>query len=100
MHEFYAVFTRRYLTYYLSRELSNHVGPNKLLRNIDEHESFNHALDVYIRQTVRITKEFSPDWLGKAIYERRLSHESVTRYAHVAFGKIIGEFKSDVEANG
>jgi hypothetical protein len=100
LHEFYAVFTRRYLTYYLSRELSNHVGPGRLLGNINEHEAFNRAFDVYIRQTVKITKEFNPGWLSKAIHEQQLSRESVKRYAHGAFKKIIGEFNRDARADG
>ena len=99
MHEFFVTFTQQYLNYYLSRELPYHVGQGKTLPNINSHSEFNDALDLYVRQTVRITDEFTPGWFGKARYEGRLSHESVARFAHVAFKKIRGEFSRDAEAN-
>ncbi len=93
MHEFYSRFTKDYLSYHLSREMSNHVGPDRMLDTIDQHRTFNDSFDLYIRQAVRITKEFTPGWYGKAQYEGRLNHESVKRYAHVAFKKIISEIR-------
>lgn len=93
MHEFYSVFTRRYLSYYLSRELSLHVGdPKTRFANIDKHSEFNKAFDTYIRQSVRISDEFTPGWFGKTSWEKGLSHQSVKRYAHIAFNKIRSEF--------
>ena len=99
MHEFFVTFTQQYLNYYLSRELPYHVGQGKTLPNINGHSAFNEALDLYIRQTVRITDEFTPGWFGKARYERRLSHESVSRFAQVAFMKIRSEFNRGAQAN-
>ena len=92
MHEFYSTFTRRYLTFYLSRELSGHVGPGLRFRNIDEHIEFNKALNQYINQAIRIADDFTPGWFGKAQYEKELTHDSISRYAHVAFKKILKEF--------
>jgi hypothetical protein len=99
MHEFYSGFVNKYLSYYLSRELPLHVGAGERFQNISEHKDFNSAFELYIRQSVRITKEFTPGWLGKAIYEKDLSHDSVSRYAHVAFKKIINEFKREAQKN-
>jgi len=93
MHEFFSVFTRRYLTYYLSREVPSHVGPEARFQYMDEHREFNQAFDLYVRQAVRIADEFTPGWFGKAEYEGRLTYESVSRYAHVAFKKIVKEFR-------
>ncbi|MCB2230284.1 hypothetical protein KQH82_06180 [bacterium] len=92
MHEFYARFTKRYLSYYLSRELPSRVGGEGYFESIDGHEAFDDALDLYVRQSVRISDEFTPGWLGKTIHEGTLDNASVTRYAHVAFKKIAGEF--------
>ncbi len=92
MHEFFSNFVRRYLAYFLSRETSNHVGLNKRFENISEHNEFTEAFNLYIRQTVRIADEFTPGWFGKARYEKRLSEDSVVKYAHIAFKKIQGEF--------
>ena len=93
MHDFYAVFTRRYVSYYLSRELSNHVGSGKKFRDLKEHSDFYKALDHHIRQTVRISDDFTPGWFGKARFEKRVSHDDVKKYAFVAFKKIRSEFK-------
>ncbi len=93
MHEFYAGFTSRYLSYYLSRELPHHVGGGKRFANIDEHSEFTRQFDLYCRQMVRITDEFTPGWIGKAIYEGDTGAEAVRRYAHVAFKKLASEFR-------
>ena len=93
MHEFYSRFTKDYLDYYLSREMSNYVGSNKMLATIDQHQTFNDSFDLYIRQAVRITKEFTPGWYGKAKYEGRLNHDEVKKYALVAFKKIVSEIR-------
>jgi hypothetical protein len=92
MHEFFTSFISHYLFYYLSRELSNHVGHDLRFENIDSHREFNTAIDLYIRQSVRITDEFVPGWFGKARYEQDITPESVSRFAFVAFKKIREQF--------
>jgi hypothetical protein len=92
MHDFFATFTKRYLSYYLSRELANHTGPGRAFRNLDAHSEFSKAFDLYVRQSVRIADEFTPEWFGKARYEKKLTSDSVSRFAHVAFKKIHSEF--------
>lgn len=93
MHEFYSGFTSRYLSYYLSRELPHHVGEGKQFANLDEHAEFNRQFDLYCRQTARIADEFTPGWVGKAIYENDVGLDAIRRYAHVAFKKLISEFQ-------
>lgn len=92
MHEFFSNVTSRYLSYYISREVSNFVGPGSSLANIDAHRRFDQAFDLYVRQSIRIADEFTPGWYGKAKYEERLTNEAVSGYAHVAFEKIHKEF--------
>jgi len=93
MHDFYSGFMSKYLSYHLSREIPHHVGNNKRFGNLDDHTEFTNHLDLYCRQTVRITDDFTPGWVGKAIYEDKVGPEAVSRYAHVAFEKLISEFK-------
>lgn len=93
MHEFYSGFTSRYLTYYLSRELPHHVGAGKRFADLNAHTEFARDFDLYCRQTVRITDEFTPGWVGKAIYEGDTGADAVKRYAHVAFKKLASEFQ-------
>lgn len=93
MHEFYSGFTSRYLSYHLSRELPQHVGGGKQFANLEEHAKFTKQFDLYCRQTVRITDEFTPGWVGKAIYDGDTGPDAVKRYAHVAFKKLASEFQ-------
>jgi hypothetical protein len=100
MHRFFTGFTHRYLDYYLSRELPNHVGTTVILPSIDSHNQFSEDFETYIRQTVRITKEFVPGWYGKARYEKRLNPAEVKKFVHVAIKKIREEFKRGARTNG
>ena len=93
MHEFYSAFISRFLSYHLSREIPNHVGPDSRFADMAEHAEFNRAFDLHCRQTVRISDEFTPGWVGKAAFENDISRESVKKYAHVAFKKIASEFE-------
>jgi hypothetical protein len=92
MHEFFASFTSRYLSYYLSRELSNHVGRTQRFESVESHREFSKAFDLYVRQSVSIADEFTPGWFGKARFNKTLDRESVGHYAHVALKKISSEF--------
>ena len=67
--DFFSRLTRRYLNYYLSRELSNHVGANGRFRSVGEHAQFESAIDTHCRETTRIVKEFSGEWFSKTRYE-------------------------------
>lgn len=75
-----ARLTRQHLTYYLSRELSNHVGPGSRLRSIAEHSDFNAHLDQHCRETARIVKEFAGDWFGKSNYEGGITPEKAQAF--------------------
>jgi len=65
--DFFAVLTRRYLNFFLSRELSNHVGGDRRFANISEHHEFNEALDLHCRQASRIVREFAGSWFSKGL---------------------------------
>ncbi|MEW6584951.1 MAG: hypothetical protein AB1442_04990 [Nitrospirota bacterium] len=100
MHEFFTGFTSRYLQSYLTRALPGYVGPNRQFGSMDSYKSFNDAFDLHIRQTVRITDDFVPGWYGKARFEGRLTPDSVTQFAYVAFKKIRGEFERGATDDG
>lgn len=94
--DFFARFLRRHLTYFLSRELSNHVGPNRRFANIHEHGEFNDALDHYCQQSARIVKEFAGGWFSKANYEGGIDLEKARIFAYSALKKIGGELGLDI----
>ena len=92
--EFFARFSKRYLTYYLSRELSNHVGGEKArFRNIDSHSEFLSALDHHCQQASNIVQEFSGSWLSKTNYvEGKISHDKARDFVFIALKKLRAEF--------
>jgi hypothetical protein len=96
--DFFARLTRRHLEYYLSRELSNHVGPASRFRSIAEHSDFNADLDQHCREAVRIVKEFSGDWFGKTNYEGGITPEKAEAFVSVALKKIRNELRKRRDA--
>lgn len=92
-HEFFSRFTYRYVGYLLSRELSNHVGPNKKFDNIYENLEFHAALDLHCRQATKIVDEFSGGWYAKKKFEDALDKNNVANFLYVAIKKLRAEFK-------
>jgi hypothetical protein len=92
--DFFSRLTSRSLGYFLSRELSKHVGPKKRFAAIGEHSDFNAALDPHCREASRIIKEFSGGWYGKTLQqEKQISRDDARRFAHVAFKKLRAELR-------
>lgn len=98
--DFFSRLTSRSLGYFLSRELSKHVGPNKRFAAINEHSDFNAALDLHCREASRIIKEFSGGWYGKTLFqEGDISPEKASQFAHVAFKKLRAELRKRRDAD-
>ena len=92
--DFFSRLTSRSLGYFLSRELSKHVGPNKRFAAVSEHSDFNTALDLHCREASRIIKEFSGGWYGKTLFqEGDISPNRASQFAHVAFKKLRAELR-------
>ena len=92
--DFFSRLTSRSLGYFLSRELSKHVGPNKRFAAVSEHSDFNAALDLHCREASRIIKEFSGGWYGKTLFqEGDISPGKASQFAHVAFKKLRDELR-------
>jgi hypothetical protein len=92
--DFFSRFTRRRLEYYLSRELSNHVGASARFGSIAEHAAFSTHLDQHCREASRIIKEFAGDWFGKTVWMGELTAEKVRGFTHVALKKIEAELRA------
>jgi hypothetical protein len=56
--EFFTRLTQRSLEYYLSRELSNHIGPGGRFRNDVARAQFDDALGMHCREASRIVEAF------------------------------------------
>jgi hypothetical protein len=98
--EFFSRVTTRSLDYFLSRELSKHVGPDKRFAAVADHSHFNTALDQHCREASRIIKEFSGGWYGKRLQqEKRITQDEARKFAHVAFKKLRAELRKRRDAN-
>jgi hypothetical protein len=91
--DFFASVTRRYLGFYLSRELSNHVGGDRRFANISEHTDFNSALELHCRQASKIVEDFAGSWFSKTNWEEGITPDHAKRFAWVALKKLRAELK-------
>jgi len=91
--DFFAGLTRRFLTFFLSRELSNHVGGGRRFASATEHAEFNAALDLHCRQASRIVEEFAGGWFSKTNWEQGITPETVRGFAWVALKKLRAELR-------
>jgi len=98
--DFFSRLTSRSLGYFLSRELSKHVGPNKRFAVVSDHSEFNAALDLHCREPSRIIKEFSGGWYGKTLQqERQITRDEARKFAHIAFKKLRAELRKRRDAD-
>jgi hypothetical protein len=98
--EFFARLTQRSLDYYLSRELSNHIGANRRFLDDVARADFDDALQMHCREASRIVEAFSGGWYGKNVYQGDgLTPEAIRQFAPVAFKKIRAELLKRRDAN-
>ncbi len=97
--EFFARLTQRSLDYYLSRELSNHIGPGERFTDDAARSQFDDALDRHCREASRIVEAFAGGWYGKNVYQGDgLTPAAIRRFAPVAFKKIRAELRKRRDA--
>lgn len=92
-HDFFSRFTQRYLAYHLSRELSQHVGPNQRFRDPTAHNEFLQQLSLHSRQAALIVRDYAGGWYSKSNYETGLSKPSARSFAAYSLVKLRDELK-------
>jgi hypothetical protein len=98
--EFFTRLSRKYLTYFLSRELSNYVRGDGRFANVERHAEFNDGLDLYCRQAARIVEEFSGGWFSKTNYKGGITLEKAAGFVYVALKKLRAELARGVSGRG
>jgi hypothetical protein len=91
--DFFARLTRRHLAYYLSRELSQHVGPGRRFTSVRELRLFEDALVLHCREATRVIKEYSGEWLSKQNFEGGIDPAKAGRFVSYASKKIRDELR-------
>lgn len=99
-HDFFSRFTQRYLTYHLSRELANHVGPGQRFESPSQHTEFIDHLAIHCRQAAVIVRDFAGGWYSKTNFEGGISPAKAKGFIHVALKKIRRELRIRGERDG
>lgn len=89
--DFFSGLTTRYLSYFLSKELSNQVGSQGRFVNIDQHTGFNEALALHCRQASLIVQDYASAWFSKANFEGGITSKRAARFVARALKKIEAE---------
>jgi hypothetical protein len=66
---FFAGVVQRTLNYYLSRELSNHVGGGGRFATDAERVAFDRALAQHAHEAARIVEAYAGGWYGKTLWQ-------------------------------
>ena len=97
--EFFARLTERTLAYYLSRELSNHIGFGKRFSDDTARSRFDQSLAWYCREASQIVEAFAGAWYGKHVYQGAgITPVTVGYFAPVAFKKLRDELRQGRDA--
>jgi len=89
--DFFARLTERYLTYFLSRELSKHIGQDRRFPDLEARSAFNDALSRHCQEASKIVEEFAGGWFSKTAFETGITPEESAGFIHVALRKIQDE---------
>ena len=66
---FFSGYFDRFLRYFVDKEISNHIGPNRSLNSLDAEKAFTDALKVYTWQSSKIIEEYAGGWYSKHNWE-------------------------------
>jgi hypothetical protein len=90
--EFFSRLSERYLSYYLSKQLSNQYV------SVQESAQFREALSVHCRQASKIVEQFAGDWYSKANYEGGITPRKAANFVYVALRKLRAELNKGAES--
>lgn len=85
-HEYFARFTRRYLEYHLSRELSNHVGQHRRFTGASDHNVFLRDLDDHCHKRTAVIRRSAGEWYGTNDFRRNLTLRKTKAFTAQAVG--------------
>jgi hypothetical protein len=88
---FFARLTERYLTYFLSRELSN------TLESVPANRQFREALALHCKQASKIVEQFAAEWFSKANYQGGITPRKAAGFVGHAVTKLSAELQKGEE---
>jgi hypothetical protein len=93
--DFFARFTNKCVSYFLSRALSNQVGEGRRFTTLAEQAQFAKAMDTHCREASRIVEGFSGGWFSKKNWETGgdVSRQDIAAFTGYAMTKLVAELK-------
>ena len=89
---FFGRFLYRFLDYHLSRELPNHIGPDKQWGSVNACAQFKDALALHCHENARIVKDFIGCWPSAKEFKEGITAENVRQqFVPVAIKKVQSE---------
>ena len=98
--EFFASLTQKTLEYYISRELPNHVGPDRTIPSIEGQVAFRSALEKHCREASEIVETFAGGWYSKSNFEGTLNPTTAQGFTDYALKKMRDELRIRRSDNG
>jgi len=94
--QFFSNFLNRTLQFFISKEISNHVGVGKRFEDVEAVEDFDAALDIFCYQSSKIVEDFAGGWYSKRNWEGDISYDDARKFVHVAIEKLKSELAMEV----
>jgi hypothetical protein len=93
--EYFADVVSRVLLYFLNKELSNHIGPDKRFSSIRAAQEFERDINAYCRETAEIVSRFAGGWYSKQNFEGGITPEKTRAFLHIAIRKIVSQISRE-----
>lgn len=99
---FFARFTTKCMTYFLSRTLADHLGDGQRFTTLAQQAAFIQALDTHCHEAAYIVERFSGDWYSKTKWETKgqLTQEAIAAFTGGAMKKLIAELQQGAGPDG
>jgi hypothetical protein len=98
---FFGRLTCKCLDYFLSRELTRHVGEGRRFLTLARQAAFSEALEKHCSEAAVIVQRFSGEWASKARYQAGTIGRGQARdLVHGAMAKLVDELKRGAGRHG
>lgn len=100
--DFFARFTNKCMSYFLSRALSQQLGEGQRFTTLSQQAEFTAAIETHCREAARIVEEFSGGWFSSKNWETKgqISREDIAAFTGYAMKKLTDELKRGARSDG
>jgi len=100
--DFFARFTNKCMTFFLSRAVADHVGEGQRFTTLAQQADFTKALAIHCKEAARIVEEFSGGWFSKTNWETGgdISRQDIAAFTGYAMKKLTDELKQGARSDG